>query len=366
MAKKQLGYIELHWECPNCGTINPGSEKICRGCSAPMPEGTEMFQPTQQQLIEDEERLQKAKAGADIRCAYCGTLNPAGSSTCSQCKADLSEGQQRKAGEVVGAYRAGTVPEVACPHCGAMNPETASRCPKCGGSLGRQPTQSSAAKSGADSLSAGNPPGSGKKGGLGIVLGIGLVFMVICVAIYFIFLRTTALTGTVTGVEWERQVVLEGLIPVEYQAWEDEIPSGSEVISCEQEKRGESDQPTDNSVEVCGTPYNVDTGGGFAEVVQDCIYEVYDDYCTYSVIEWAPVDNLTVSGTDLNAYWPNPNLTQDQRLGEGEESYTIVFSADGKTYTFTTDNYDLYQQAQIGSQWELDVNSIGGVQSIAP
>lgn len=365
MAKKRLGYIELHWECPNCSTINPGSEKVCRGCSAPMPEGVEMFQPTQQQLIEDEERLKKAKAGADIRCAYCGTLNPAGSTTCSQCKADLAEGQQRKAGEVVGAYRQGAVPDVPCPHCGSMNPETASRCAQCGGSLGK-PSAPAAAESSAKRGADGNQPAGRKKGGVGILAVVGIIFALICVAIYFIFLRTTALTGTVTDVEWERSVVLEGLVPVEYQDWQDEIPADGEIVSCEQEKRGESDQKTENSVEVCGTPYNVDTGGGFAEVVQDCIYEVYDDYCTYTVVEWSAVDTVVVGGQDFNAYWPDPSLTQDQRLGEGEEQYVIVFSADGDIYTYTTSNYDLYQQAQIGTRWELEVNSIGGVQSISP
>ena len=357
MAKKQLGYVELHWECPNCSTINPGSEKVCRGCSAPQPEDVEFFQPTQQQLIEDEERLKKAKAGADIRCAYCGTPNPAGSTTCSQCKADLSEGMQRKSGEVIGAYSEGDVPEIACPNCGSMNPETAARCSQCGGSLRQSPPPRQGAE-------ASQP--AKKSGGKGFLLVLGVIFALLCVGIYFMFFRTTALMGTVTAVEWERSVVLEALVPVEYQDWEDEIPADGEILSCEQEKRGETDQPTDGSVEVCGTPYSVDTGGGFAEVVQDCIYEIYDDYCTYTVIEWGAVDTISVGGQDFNVYWPDPSLTQDQRLGAEDENYVIVFSADGDTYTYTTTNYDLYRQAEIGSQWELEVNSIGGVQSINP
>ncbi|HKJ27328.1 MAG TPA: zinc finger protein, partial [Anaerolineales bacterium] len=291
MAKKKLGYIELHWECPNCNTINPGGETVCRGCSAPQPEDVEFFQPTQQQLIEDEERLKKAKAGADIHCGYCGTRNPAGARHCSQCKADLTEGKQRKAGQVVGAYREGDVLQVKCPHCGAENPETASRCAQCGGSLSRQPeAQSAAAKAAA--LPAASKP---KRG---IFLVIGLIFALICVGIYFIFLRTTATTGTVVGVEWERSMVLEALVPVEYEDWVDVIPADGDVVSCTEEKRGETDQPTDGAVEICGTPYSVDTGGGYAEVVQDCIYEIYDDYCTYTVIEWGAVDTVSVAGQD--------------------------------------------------------------------
>lgn len=358
MAKKKLGYVELHWECPNCSTINPGSETVCRGCAAPQPEDVEFFQPTRQQLIEDEERLKKAKAGVDIHCAYCGARNPAGATTCSQCKADLSEGKRREAGKVVGAYHEGEVPEITCPHCGSKNPETSSRCSNCGGSLSKKP-EPAAVKAAAAAQPAAKP----KRGAL---LVIGLIFAAICVSIYFIFLRTSATNGTVTGVEWERSVVLEALVPVEYQDWIDEIPADGEVVSCSEEKRGETDQPTEGAVEICGTPYSVDTGSGFAEVVQDCIYEIYDDYCTYTMVEWGAVDVIAVGGQDFNAYWPDPDLTQDQRLGQGEESYTIIFSADGETYRYPTEDYALFQQAEIGSRWELEINSIGGVQSISP
>jgi len=354
MAKKKLGYVELHWECPNCSTINPGGEKVCRGCAAPQPEDVEFFQASQQQLIQDEERLKKAKAGADIHCAYCGARNPAGAASCSQCKADLSEGTQRKAGQVVGAYKAGAVQQVACPSCGTQNPETASHCSQCGSSLSQKHEPKPAAPA--------KPAAKSKRGGLAV---IGLVLVALCAGIYFIFLRTDTSTGTVTGLEWERSYVIEGLVPVEYNDWYDEIPADGEVLSCTQEKRGETDQPSENTVEICGTPYSVDTGGGYAEVVQDCIYEIYDDYCTYTLLDWAEVDTVSVSGQDANAYWPDPALAWDERLGEGTESYTIIFSVDGERFSHVTENYDLFQQAKIGSNWNLEINSIGGVQSIS-
>lgn len=355
MAKKTVGYIELHWECPNCATINPGGEKVCRGCGAPQPENVEFFQPTQQQLIEDEERLKQIKAGPDIHCGYCGARNPGNAVKCVQCGGDLSEGKKREAGKVLGAFQAGEARQIPCPNCGAQNPETASRCSQCGGSLSRQPEQMHPA--------APIPAGKPKRGGL---LILGLLLVGVCAAIYFIFLRTTALTGTVTGVEWERSYVVLGLVPVEHEDWYDQIPADGEIVSCTEEKRSETDQPTDGAVEVCGTPYSVDTGTGAAEVVQDCIYEIYDDYCTYTQVEWGAVDTVTTSGSDFNVYWPDPALGQDERLGEGSESYTIIFSADGDTYRFPTDDYNLFQSVEIGSKWELEVNSIGGVQAINP
>lgn len=356
MAKKKLGYIQLHWECPNCGTINPGGEKVCKGCSAPQPQDVEFFQPTEQQLLEDAEKIKRAKAGADIHCAYCGTRNPAGATHCSQCKADLSEGEKRKSGQVVGAFKAGEGKKIACPHCGAENLETDARCKQCGGSLTREkPTPKAQPQ-----------PGGKKRGGIAVLAIIGVVFLGICAAIYFLFLRTSSLSGTVTGVNWERTVILEQVIPVEHQDWQDQVPADGEIVSCSDAERGRSEEYVAGAEEICGTPYSLDTGGGYAEVVQDCEYIIYDAYCTYTLMEWSGVDTLVTSGSDLAAFWPEPSLAQDQRLGEGAESYTIIFEAGGKSYTYQTEDYDLFRQAQPGSKWELEVNNVGGVQSVRP
>ena len=135
MARKKLGHVELQWTCPNCGGINPGLEKTCQACGAPQPDDVEFEQASGQELITDEEKVAKAEAGADIHCPYCGTRNPAGVATCSQCGGDLSEGALRKAGRVVGAYKTGPIEMVPCPHCGAENPDTIVNCQQCGGGI---------------------------------------------------------------------------------------------------------------------------------------------------------------------------------------------------------------------------------------
>lgn len=358
MAKKKLGYVELHWECPNCGTINPGGEKICKGCSASQPDDVEFFQASAQQLIKDEAKLERAQAGADIHCGYCGTRNPAGAAACSQCKADLSEGSRRESGRVVGAFKGGAAKQIACPNCGTQNLETASACAKCGGSL---------ASASADKHEKDTQPKTGIKPKTGSLAVLGLILLGVCAAIYFIFLRTSAETGIVTGVEWERSVVLEAIIPMEFADWWDEIPAEADVLSCSLEERGETDQPTEGALEVCGTPYNVDQGSGYAEVVQDCTYIIMDDYCTYTMMVWSAVDSLTISGVDHNVAWPDPALPQNERMAEGSETeiYTIIFESSGETFTYTTEDYYLFLDAQPGTTWDLEINSIGGVQSIS-
>jgi len=363
MAKKKIGYVELQWECPNCGTINPGPVKVCQGCGAPQPDDVEFFQASRQELIEDKDKLEKAKAGADIHCAYCGTRNPAGAETCSQCKADLSEGHQRKAGQVVGAFRSGPVQNVQCPHCGAENLETAHRCVQCGGTLTRQTSTAPTPQSRPVDQ---RQPTITPRANRSVLAILGLFFVISCIAVYFLFLRTTDITGTVTDARWERSYVLEELVWVEYQDWYDRIPDSAEITSCTYEARDQSNSPVAGAEEVCGTPYTVDTGSGYAEVVQDCVYLVYDDYCSYNQLEWYAVDTITTNGYDFSPRWPDPSLDDDQRLGERAEYYTIYFSSGSDVYTYSTTDYNLFQQAQIGSRWQLEINSVGDVQSIIP
>jgi hypothetical protein len=118
-------------------------------------------------------------------------------------------------------------------------------------------------------------------------------------------------------------------------------------------------------VEICGTPYTVDSGSGFGDVVQDCEYEVYDSFCTYTLDEWQVVDVVVVSGSDLSPIWPEPVLDEDQRAAEEwEETFTIVFVSGEDIYRYTTTDINLFQSAQTGSEWRLNINTFGSLVSI--
>jgi len=359
MARKKVGVVELRWTCPKCSTLNSGSTRLCQSCGAPQPDNVKFELPERQELITDAAVQAKAAAGADIHCPYCGTRNPAGSKVCSQCQGDISEGALRKAGEVLGAFKTGPAGEIACPRCGTANPDTATTCRQCGSSLAREKTPEKPAAP---------TPAAKPTPWLAVALaGIAVVVCGALVLLAIITARTKEITGTVQGVSWERSIPIEGLVPVEHQDWADQIPTDAELGGCEQKVRSVEQEPAPNSVEVCGTPYSVDTGSGYANVVQDCEYHVYDDYCSYSVIEWKQVDVMSLSGSDYAATWPDPVLAQDKRLGtERSETYTIVFSAGGETYSFETDDFDLFLQAQTGTTWKLNVNTFGNVSSIEP
>jgi ribosomal protein L40E len=359
MAKKKTGYVELYWTCPNCSGENLGSTRICPSCGAPQPKNAEFHQAKTQQIITDADKLKKARSGADIHCGFCGARNPASAVKCSQCGSDLKEGQKRgSAGRVVGAFKAGAAEPIKCPSCGTLNAGERLKCENCGTALSRKVKLEGPAASQA-------PTGKAVPRLLGI-LGIGVLLL--CAAVYFLFFRTSEIRGEVVASRWERSVAIEAFGPVEREGWLDAIPVEAEVLSCSERVSSTQDQPPASGAynEVCGTPYTVDSGNGFAEVVQDCQYEVLADYCSYTINDWAAVDTVAESGTGLSAFWPEPNLAEGERLGVQEEDYVCVFDANGERYSFSTDSFNLYRQCEPGSVWVLDVNALGGVQSIKP
>jgi type II secretory pathway pseudopilin PulG len=204
------------------------------------------------------------------------------------------------------------------------------------------------------------------KGGLIALIIAAVIGCIISIVILVSMLKTESAQGTVSQVAWQRALVIEAYTQVQGQAWYDEIPAGADLGSCSMRYRNTSSEPVVNATEVCGEPYTIDTGTGVGEVVQDCTYEVYADYCSYSGFAWTVVDEVTTSGNDLSPYWPNPSLTSSQRVSDQKESYVIYFDVDGQQYPYATSDLNLFQDASIGSTWQLEINGAGNVTSVLP
>jgi rubrerythrin len=363
MAKKTVGFVELEWTCKRCGTKNPGTQKTCSNCGAPMDQADQFELPEEQKLIADKAKLEQAQKGADIHCPYCNTRNPAGTPTCSQCGGDLREGKARAAGQVLGAFSDKPVAEKPCPSCGTPNPANAARCKNCGGDLVRKPAQAAAQSF---SVQGGTeaPPKSKRTLLIGIAIGLCVCIGAIIVAV--ILSRSSEVTGVVQSVQWTRSIAILELGPVLRSDWQDQIPSDAIVNSCRDSVRETVSDPAPNAVEVCGTPYTVDKGGGVGEVVQDCVYEVHDQYCTYTVEDWSEVDKAVASGNDLNPFWPDLSLTQKQREGDRSEEYVVTFSTDSQNYDYTLSDATAFMQFTLGSQWTLVLNGFGGLVEVHP
>jgi predicted nucleic acid-binding Zn ribbon protein len=362
MAQRSKGFVELEWTCPNCNTRNRGSVKTCVNCGAPQPENVQFEQVEGQEMLQDEQEIQRAKAGPDIHCAFCGARNPAGAVTCSQCGADLKEGVRREAGRVVGAYKAGPVRQIKCPNCNTENPETALKCSVCGAPLTRPEAPRPAGPP------APATPGVSRPNWLAIGIGVLLVLLCLCAIGGYVWMSSPkeSQNGAVKSVQWTTVVAIEALQPATYQTWQDEVPPDAQLGSCtEKVHHLQADAPVNaNYNKVCGTPYTVDTGTGVGQVVQDCEFEVLLPYCDYTIQEWQQVDEARLSGEDLSPVWPQPQLGEGRRLGAQDESFVVVFQTAKGEYTYPVGDLQSFQQFQIGSQWILNINAFDQIVSV--
>ena len=359
MPQETLGYVNLEWTCKRCGSKNPGATKICASCGNVMSQTDKFDLPAQQELTKDEAVIARAEAGPDVTCSFCGARNTAADKNCSQCGAELSAAAARQSGAVLGAFSAEKKPDVKCPYCGAMNPATALKCQTCAGTLrvAQRPSDQPRPDQPA------SPPKSTSRTGVFIGIGVAIVAVVVCALLFF---RTSDTSAQVEAVQWQLAIEIMEQRPVDYETWRDAIPSGASLGSCEMRVRRTQDEPAPNSDKVCGTPYTVDTGTGVGKVVQDCKYEVKDNWCVYTQQEWTVVDSVAANGSDADPQWPALRLRSDQREGDRTEAYEVIFVSEGKEYRLSVSSADRLDNYAPGSRWKLKVNALGGVVSAAP
>jgi hypothetical protein len=184
-----------------------------------------------------------------------------------------------------------------------------------------------------------------------------------------LFRPSKDINGVVRDVWWERRISIEALQPVSHEDWRDEIPSDIRLGNCRKKlhhTQSEEPSPGVEVEKVCGTPYTIDKGSGYGEVVQDCQYKVYADWCEYTREEWQEVDDASASGHDLSPYWPQVNTASGQREGERSEEYNVDLTTEGKSYTYRPRDANEFSRYAIGSKWVLTVNALGGVTAVEP
>ncbi len=361
MTQETLGYVELEWTCKHCGGKNPGTEKKCRQCGAPMYQQTEFELPDQAELITDEEEIRKASTSRpDIHCPYCETRNPASATQCKQCGGDLTKGEARKRGGVLGAAPAAAA---------AQSPPAAKpkKKPK------RKPRRATK-RSKTHARPATSAVKPAKKGlSLPAIITLGIMAVILACVVGFFFLatvKTKDVQGIVQDVVWTRSILVEGLQTVSDEGWRDEIPSGARIGFCQEKFRYTQSEPASGpdvrSEKVCGTPYVLDQGEGRGKVVRDCEYKIYADWCHYTRDEWQVLYTETASEHDLKPYWPQVRLQASQREGKRTEKYEVVFGTEEKSYRYYARDAAAFAQFTEGSKWKLTINALGGVKSVEP
>ena len=376
MARKVVGYIELHWRCSNCGTQNPGSEKSCTSCGTPQPPDVEFYQLSSAELLKDEDKIKAAQVGPDVHCPYCGTRNSADASECARCGGDLIDAQQRVKGKILGAFQANDgrdQTELLCPSCNQANASSVKYCVHCGSPMqepispNRTPSPVSAIKANPSQIATAMPA---KKRKLSPILLIVLILIAVgCVGTLLLSLifgggGNDPTIATVSSVYWKASIDIEELRYVKQEAWWDKVPDDASNVNCEQELYSTSDVPTSGALEVCGDPYSVDLGNGNAEIVQDCEYQTYEDYCTFEILDWVVVDTIVYEGYDNDPYWTNPSVNADQIIGNVTESYQVEFQGDGRFFDYQPKDLYEFQLLKVGTTWEIEQGLFGSIKSI--
>ncbi len=374
MARKVVGYREMIWTCPNCGAKNPGSVRICKSCGSPMGEDVQFEQMTDAAMINDEQIIRKAEQGPDIYCAYCGNRNPAGSKTCSRCGADLSEGHEREHGSQHSARleEHDHSEPIICPACGTANPAGALKCAACG-----TPLNVSTQK---EEIPEQQNPGTngGRKGGgrgclffILAIIFIGILSMVMMngcgtsglfggISENYTPIPNSFVDAVVSSQNWTTSIQVIGLVPSKSSAWEDQLPSDAENVRCKDRLRHTYEDEVRGSVEVCGTPYAVDMGNGYEQFVQDCVYEVYEPYCEFTVYKSGVIETRRANGTG-----PNPELPfVESQYSTGSQSASFSVSLrdeSGHEYRITPGNLTEYRSFRVGDEYRLEITGSGRI-----
>lgn len=355
MPRRKIGVVELEWTCPVCHQRNPGSQKTCQSCGAAQPENVQFEAPVEQKLVTEPAKIERAEKEPDRHCPYCGARNPADAKVCSQCGGDLTQAESRSQGTIVGSFDSAPKPPITCPNCGSSNPAGAKTCLNCGAALDKpRPI-------------ATMPPKQQRGWAVGLVFTfIGLTMLVAVGFLIYQATRQETIIGTVQSAQWVRTIEIEALVPVQRSDWADQLPSDAQVESCRLEMRGTSSSPTANSREVCGTPFTVDNGTGFGDVVQDCWYEVYEDMCSYTVERWQTADRVSTNGVGFNPFWPELQLSMNQRIGSRSEQFSCTIADGARVYNYTPNSLAEYSQCEVGKRWQMNVNGFGSIRSLQP
>lgn len=320
-----------------------------------MPENVKFEQPTKEEIISDQALIDEAKEGPDVFCGYCGCRNPAAAGSCSTCGADLNEGTKRSAGATYHTSDVVHSNTIRCNVCGVENDISNLTCASCG-----SPLQTTLKIEPDTPAQQPTPPKAGM--GKGCMIAIVLFVLAAIIGFFLMTSKKEARSVVVSNTAWKTSIQVLGLIDKQASAWRDSIPGGSRIINCSERVRERSDTYVSGSEEVCEEPYYVDKGNGFSEKVQDCYYEIYDDYCAYAYQDWDVISVLSDQGNDTNPLIPKTSLTENQKPGNQSVSYSISFTdSAGKIYTYVPSSLEEYQQFDINDHYTIELNGFGAI-----
>jgi hypothetical protein len=336
------------WDCPTCGQKGlPGSRKHCGGCGTPRGEEVEFYLPEGAREVTEQEELRRASAGPDWKCPYCGGDNPGFNSHCSGCGSSR-DGTEKRATKVT---------------------------------LNKAPAP---------------PKGDGPNWLPRILTGCCLLILLFFVGCWLLN-RTSVVPMQIQSMSWQRAIDVEALGMVTDEGWQDkgEVPSNARVLSRSRQVREHRKVQTGSVSKTRTVSERVQTGtkkvkvgtkdlgnGYFEDIFEDQpVYQdrqveqrydepvyrdepVYDTKVRYEVERWHKQTSVSERGDDNAPKWPSLETGPRKRAGPRQETYTILLTGGGKSYTYQPSSEADFTRFSVGQQVDASVTMAGSVTEI--
>lgn len=104
-------------------------------------------------------------------------------------------------------------------------------------------------------------------------------------------------------------------------------------------------------------------GNGYEQLIQDCVYDVYDSYCEYTVYKTGVIDTATARGSGPDP--ESPYVDSQYRTQNLSASFSVTLQDEnGNTYTINPTSLTEYQSYPVGTEFTIEVNSRGRIVNI--
>ncbi len=312
--------FEMLWDCAYCGTrkLLGKSQRFCPKCGAPQDPERRYFPPPGEGLaVEDH-----VYVGADRVCSACQSAMSARAVHCTQCGAPLEGAAEVK--------RVGEAPPLPRPVAKAAAPAA--------------------------------------RGVLGCLAGAVVLGLLLIVGLAVGLFWKKEGEARVTGVSWQRSIVVEAFQPRRDSAWCDSVPREAYGLSRHREVRSHRKVAAG---EDCRN-VNVDRGDGTFTQRRECTPRyrdepVYDERCDFTVDRWGESRQASAGGEGHAPppRWPELSLRAGscrgcEREGRRQASYKVALATgEGKRLDCEVGEGD-WPSFAPGSRWAVKLGVVTG------
>ena len=332
-----------YWDCPSCGSTGiPGTTYDCPNCGRQRGKETKFYMKSGPVEYVPGHKV----TGADWYCEYCGALNTAERTTCENCGSPKSESKDD--------------------YFSLQKP--------------KEPKKEEPPKQSSDNNQSSAPRFR--------TLGIIALIILMIILINTLVSRPKSCQFKVQEMTWENSIEVEENKTFRESDWD--LPSDGRLAYTSQEIRTYESvldhyEPVTKSRQVQDgghyeTSYSDNGDGTFTEhstfvpdytteyyTEEEPVYRqepIYDTKYYYDIDKWVDERVETTSGNDKKPYWPTLNLSDKEREGERESSYTmtgvLIYKSFGKSKTKTETHVidvSMWNEINVGDTLDVTVKN---------